>query len=287
MEHDSVIIDENRNCFWRNSRFVSGSKGHAGSVIDFAIEFNGAEDVKDAMKQIAQLYGIEGDKKPKVSFQNTKPVSCVTKDPKEYKSGHIVLPERDSNISRVYAYLLNTRKIERSVIRYFLGKDMLYQDTHKNCVFHTGTSFGCVRGTDKDKRFIRDLDGCDYNECFFFRGSENADTLVVSEAVIDTMSIMTQFYRERKLYKDFCYLSLSGVNKLGSVFYHINKEKDAGHPIKRVLIATDNDEAGNIAAQKIMDELNHSDVICERYSPPKGKDWNEYIVLCSADRAED
>lgn len=47
-EHDSVIIDVEKNCFWRNSRFSKGYKGGAGSIIDFAIEFNGATDNDEA-----------------------------------------------------------------------------------------------------------------------------------------------------------------------------------------------------------------------------------------------
>lgn len=74
---------------------------------------------------------------------------------------------KDNNNRRVYGYLLKTRGIEHSVIKYFLGKKMLYQDKRGNCVFHTGTVFGCLRGTDTNYRFVGDLEGCDYNECFF------------------------------------------------------------------------------------------------------------------------
>lgn len=277
-EHDSVIIDTAKNCFWRNSRFSMGCKGGAGSVIDFAIEFNGANDTKEAMRQIALMYGIEGDNEGKSSYQ--KPIVTETKDHKEVKPGCVSLPERDDDTRRVYAYLLKTRGIEQSVIRYFLGKKMLYQDKkHKNCVFHTGTTFGCVRGTDTLKRFVGDLEGCDYNECFFFRGKESARTLIVAESVIDIMSIMSQFCREKKRYNDYCYLALAGINKLESVFYHIEKERKRGFPIEMVLVATDTDEKGEEAARKIADGLASYGVEYKRYAPPQGKDWNEYLVL--------
>lgn len=273
-EHDSVVIDTQKNCFWRNSRFAMGCKGAAGSVIDFAIEFCGAKDAKEAMRQIAVLYGIEGDKAPEVQFK--KPV--VAEQPKR-KAGDVLLPMKDSDNRSAYGYLLKTRKIDQSVIRYFLGKKMLYQDKHKNCVFHTGKTFACVRGTDTSKRFVLDLEGCDYNECFYFRGKNEADTLIVAESVIDIMSIMTQFCREKKRYSDYCYLALSGTNKLNSVFHHVAQEREMGRPFKKVLIATDTDKYGEEAAGKIAEGLDACEVAHERYAAPQGKDWNEYIVM--------
>ena len=275
-EHDSVIIDTNKNCFWRNSRYAKGFGGGAGSVIDFAIEFNGAVDAKEAMRQIAVMYGIEGEKEAKVPYQ--KPTATEPQK-KERKVGEIILPERDTDNRRIYAYLLKTRGIEQSVIRYFLGKKMLYQDKeHKNCVFHIGRIFACVRSTMDGSSFKMDLEGCDYNECFFFRGSNAADTLVVAESVIDIMSIMSQFCKEKKKYTDFCYLALAGTGKVESVAHHIEKEDLKGLPFKTILIATDNDEAGNKAAEHIAIIADSFGVEHERFAPPQGKDWNEYIV---------
>ena len=55
-EHDSVIIDTERNCFWRNSRSGRGSSiGRGGSVIDFVVEFS-TLDSKEATRDLAQHY---------------------------------------------------------------------------------------------------------------------------------------------------------------------------------------------------------------------------------------
>ena len=277
-EHDSVVIDTEKNCFWRNSRFSKGFKGGAGSIIDFAVEFNNAVDAKEAMRQIAQMYGIEGDEEAKVTFK--KPVVKQAEKHKEHKVGDVELPEKDTDNRRVYAYLLKTRCIEHSVIRYFFAKKMLYQDTHKNCVFHTGNVFGCVRGTNTEKRFVADLEGSDNEECFFFRGKNEATTLVVAESVIDIMSIMSQFCKEEKRYVNYCYLALAGTNKLNSVFHQIEKAQVEGRGIKKVLIATDTEGAGVTAARIIGEGLDYYNGIeYQRFAPPQGKDWNEYIVL--------
>lgn len=275
-EHDSVMIDVQKNCFWRNSCFVKGYGGHAGSVIDFAIEFNGAEDAKKAMRQIALMYGIEGEEKAKKQFQ--KPVTGKPEKCREYKPGQVELPEKDKDNRNVYAYLLKTRGIEQSIIRFFLGRNMLYQDIHKNCVFHTGTVFGCLRGTDTRRRFVLDLEGNDYLECFYFRGSEKAKTLIVAESVIDIMSLMSAFSMEGMNYVDYCYLALAGTGKLESVFYHVDKEAGQGTPFEHVWIATDNDEGGKNAALIIEEGLDARGIHHERFMSPKGKDWNDYLV---------
>ena len=46
---------------------------------------------------------------------------------------------------------------------------------------------------------------------------------------------------------------------------------------KKVLIATDNDEAGVVSAQKLKLELETRGVKIERLTPPKGKDWGEFV----------
>ena len=46
-EHDSVIIDTEKNCFWRNSKIGNGSSiGKGGSVIDFVVEFSSMNPLK-------------------------------------------------------------------------------------------------------------------------------------------------------------------------------------------------------------------------------------------------
>ena len=273
-EHDSVMISIEKNAFWRNSCYYKGAKAHAGSIIDFAIEFLNLADAKEAVQCIANMYGIKNDgSAASVTAPKIAPVEVI-----ERKVGEIDLPKKDAHNRNVYAYLSKTRAIAHSVIRFFMKNDMLYQDEHKNCVFHTGTTFGCVRGTSTYKKFIGDLEGCDYDECFFFYGNPAADVLVVTEAVIDAMSVMTQFENEKKDFKAYAYLALTGTNKLHSVFYHIEKAMAEGKPFRKVLIATDNDKYGEEAAQVIAKELVEYNVPSERYAAPSGKDWNEHIV---------
>lgn len=271
-EHDSVIIDAEKNCFWRNSKFSKGYRGGAGSIIDFAIEFNEAEDHKKAMRQIAVIYGIEGEQEAKVSYRTDHQTANVRGSKPIREKGDVDFPKKADNNKAAYRYLIKERGIEESVVRYFMAKGMLYQDDHKNCVFAT-EKFACVRGTNTEKRFVRDCDGCDYDECFFFKGHENASTLIVTESVIDVMSIMSLYAKENIRFSNFAYLALSGTNKLSSLFYHLDREVG----IKKVVLGFDNDEAGERAYKMAEEGLAEYNVQCMKAFPPSKKDWNEYL----------
>ena len=289
-EHDSVIIDTTKNCFWRNSRFSQGFKGGAGSTIDFVMEFGGELDYKAAMRRIALMYGIEGDKPPSIEYQRPKPQQTDGKPQakKEFPQ-MLVLPKQAyrSNNTAVFRYLL-LRGISQSVIRYFLARKMLYEDTHRNCVFVSPKQdFGCIRSTG-DTRFVADVEGSDYEKCFFFKGV-NAKKLYVAESVIDIMSVMTylQIRKERNdeqpergdWYGNHAYLALSGTNKIQSLFYHINQEPD----IREVFLCFDRDEAGRIADKKAVEGLKNMGFrgICRILKAPdeQCKDWNDFVKL--------
>lgn len=279
-EHDSVMINSEKNCFWRNSVFQKGQRGGAGSIIDFAIEFQKYNNAKIAMRELAQLYGIEGNTPPVIKAPSFNNILAVKKEKKE--EGEFTLPKKvvDNN-KAVIRYLCQERHIDISVVRYFLAKKMLYADKRKNCVF-VSNKFACIRSTGS-QRFAIDVEGCDYNECFYFRGSEKANTLIVAESVIDIMSIMTQLVRERKRYTNYCYLSLSGTGKWLSLFNHLEKDTS----IRSICLCLDNDKAGWSATESIIKELydrgmDESHKIYHLQSP-SGKDWNEYIVNSSLD----
>lgn len=286
-EHDSVIIDTTKNCFWRNSRFSQGFKGGAGSTIDFMMEFGGEPDYKAAMRRIALMYGIEGDKPPSVAYQSPKLLQGRKPQIKKTYPKMLVLPKQayKDNNANVFRYLLS-RGISQSVIHYFLAKKMLYEDTHRNCVFVSPKQdFGCIRSTG-DTRFVADVEGSDYEQCFFFKGV-NAKKLYVAESVIDIMSVMTylQIRGQRSSeqpergdwYGNHAYLALSGTNKIQSLFYHISQEPD----IREVYLCLDRDEAGRIADEKAVEGLKKMGFrgVCRIMKAPdeRCKDWNDFV----------
>ena len=99
-EHDSVIIDTERNCFWRNSRSGRGSSiGRGGSVIDFVVEFS-TLDSKEATRDLAhRLTGVS------VTLSSHKvPVQKAT-----YEKMELELPAPAQHMRNVFAYLTISR----------------------------------------------------------------------------------------------------------------------------------------------------------------------------------
>lgn len=262
-EHDSVIIDPNKNCFWRNSRSGNGSSiGKGGSIIDFVLEFTNLslhEVLKELSKEI-----MEYESHATFVTSNPQPMKMV--------SG-LELPEADTNMHNVYAYLIKTRKIAPKVVQALVDRKQLYQDKRKNCVFvsydfqdQKTPVFACRRGTNTSKPFYGDVVGCDYKQCFYF--NQNAKELFVTESVIDALSVMT--LRKEKMN----YVALAGVGKTGSLRHYLSPN------IELVRIGTDNDLWGKNAAtemkEMIENEYKNVQVVFD-FAPQKYKDWNEYL----------
>lgn len=251
-EHDSVMIDPERNCFWRNSMPGTGRAiGKGGSIIDFVMELDGV-DVADALKQLEQY-----------SHLTAPPVHHPVQ---KQKSKKLELPKAAENMRRVFAYLIKTRKISLPVVQQLVDNKQLYQDIHGNCVFVSFHDkkpvFACLRGTNTEKPFYGDVEGCDYTRGFFINHA--AKKLYVTEAVIDAMSVMSL----KADYKEWNYLALTGVGKWELVKNYVND-------MEEVWIGTDNDAHGKIAADYI------ASFLAEQYPEirvvmdfPNRKDWN-------------
>jgi Toprim-like len=95
--------------------------------------------------------------------------------------------------------------------------------------------------------------------------------LVITEAVIDAFS-----YHQLQPGDRNRYLSTSG--SIGErQARHVSAAIACLPPGSLVVLATDNDDAGEKLAEKIG---TLGGVRCERHRPPAGKDWNEWLQRC-------
>lgn len=264
-EHDSVMIDDDKNIYWQNSVPGAGSSiGKQGSVIDFAMRFNNMT-CYEVISEFEKF--IKGDNKTRESRVQKKQLP-----------NKIVLPEKDTNMRKVFAYLVKTRCISASVVQDMVDRKMLYQDVNGNCVFvgydlndKNKIVFSNRRGTNTEKPFYGDIKGCDYNKCLYI--DNESDTLCITEAVIDAMSIMTMTINNEEKYN---YLILAGVGKWKCVDIYLKTGK-----YKKVLIAVDNDKAGLETAENIWNFMqeHYSNIDKSKVLPPakQGKDWNKVL----------
>ena len=226
VEHDSLIIDPYKNCYWFNSR------GDADSVIGFVTKYIYNGDAKMAIKELSEKLNNSD-----FSFNIAITPEASVEKPKE-----LILPPKNSDMRKVFAYLTKSRFINQEIVQDFVTQHMLYQDLKGNCVFVSYDNdipvFGCLRGTNTYKRFLGDLPGCNYQKGFFINGK--GSELIVTESVIDAMSIMSILKEKGLDYKNYSFLSLSGVDKNNALKFHLDHNKK----FQSVLLALDNDSAG-------------------------------------------
>ena len=105
------------------------------------------------------------------------------------------------------------------------------------------------RGTNTYKRFVGDVYGCNYEKGFYI--DNHAPNMIVTESVIDAMSVMTILKDNGQDYKAYDYLPMAGATKFEAVEHALNQSsKD------HVLLALDNDKGGLDNAQKLTDHLS-------------------------------
>lgn len=258
-EHDSVRIDPDKNIF------VQNSTGAGGSVIDFVMTFQGM-DLKRAIRTL-------GGKTATGSVQERKDPDPETR---KEKIGDLKLPEKDSNMKNIFAYLIKTRGIDQAIVQEMVQRKALYQDIHKNCVFmsrdDTGKPvFASIRGTNTYKKFVADAFGCDYSYGLFLPNGGNR--LIVTESAIDAMSVMNLLEIGGTDHKAYDYLALSGCGKTEVIETHLRN-----HDYRIVDLCLDNDEAGRRAAKALsvrIKEISKAAVYTEL--PGNEKDYNDVL----------
>ena len=98
------------------------------------------------------------------------------------------------------------------------------------------------------------------------------DEIILCESLIDAMTFWVNDFRNVT-----CSYGVNGfTEELLNGFIH--------HQIKRVLIAYDRDEAGNVAAEKLAEQLKQYNIDCYRVLFPKNMDANDYALKMSPAR---
>lgn len=145
---------------------------------------------------------------------------------------------------RVYAYLTKSRGITPEVVSDMVDRKLLYEDQRHNAVFvgydkDNEPGYACKRGTltVTDTPYKGDADGSRKEVGQYI--DNGSRFLVVTEASIDNMSIMSNLQRSKIDFKSFDYLAL-GSTSTQAIQYHWDKIKSAD----TVLIGTDLDNGG-------------------------------------------
>lgn len=206
------------------------------------------------------------------------PYSLLTEIP---TAQPIVMPPCNDNNDMVIAYLCGKRGLHREIVEHCIAAGSLYESTYyHSCVFvgfdETGKPrHAAIRATGGD--FKQDAKGSDKRHTFALQAQNKAATvLCVYEGAIDALSDVSLRLMKGQPWQDRHYLSLAGVSPLPIIQYL------KLHPeIDMVKLCLDNDEPGQIAAERIEKVLLLSSPSLDvKYVSPKiGQDYNQSLQL--------
>ena len=262
-EHDSVMINIDYNTFRQYST------GAYGDPVAFCMSLGVERDVR--FKNLGYSIQYLEDK---IMKNPDRRINMNTFKKNSVKS-NIVIPEADNDNRKIYYYMKN-RCIDKKIVDEFINNKWLFQERkHHNLVFVSYKKdkpvFITEKGIIKEQKFMKEYAGNDYDHCFFV--DYGSDTLVVTEAIIDMMSLMTL---DIEHFQESSYLSINSTTKDNAIYKQL-----LDHPeIKKVKLRLDHDEAGMNATARIQDRLlkEFPQIGIDVDYPPEEKDWNDYLI---------
>lgn len=273
---NSVDLAEFLRC--RGEKLIrSGREYRLGS--DHSITVQGDEWFDHASREgghavsfVQQFYGLSYPEAMTMLLGGEQGVEYAPADrQKEEPPKPFALPPAHTDMRRVYAYLMQRRHIERTVISHFAKASLLYEDAkYHNCVFVGTDENGIARHAHKrsvnsvGKAFRANVEGSRPQYSFHHVGT--SDRLYVFEAPIDMLSFITL---NSENWQSHSYVSLCGT---GGQAMHWMLEQNP--QLESVTLCLDNDKAGIVAAARLTKELEgagyQSDIL-----RPSRKDWND------------
>lgn len=188
-----------------------------------------------------------------------------------------VLPPKNDNMRRVFAYLLNRRGIDREVLYAFVHKGMIYESAdYHNAVFVGFDSNGNAkhahkRGTGSESSYKGNVSGSQPEYSFHWSGQ--SDTLYLFEAPIDMLSFISM---QKEGWRQHSYAASCSVSD--RVLFQTLKDNPN---IRQVVLCLDSDEPGQTAAKRIADKLFVQGTASEILVPVH-KDWNEDLLAAAS-----
>lgn len=257
-EHDSLCVDaDGRRWYW-HSKQVGG-----GNAVDYLCRVE-KMPFPAAIEMLLDKYSeFTGERKEVDQVRQYRILSQ---------------PSRTPRYRRLFAYLTRTRCIDREIVQRLVDERRIYEDTNGNVVFcgfdeNGKVRYMTLRGTCSDKQFRMDVSGSDKRYGFRF-GDDTNHTVFVFEAAIDAVSHATIALRDGGRWWEQSRLALGGTSDIALDEYLRT------HPqTKKIVICTDNDDAGNDTAEQMQAKYSELGYTVERELPTNGKDFND--ALCT------
>ena len=236
-----------------------------GGAIDLVIHIQRC-DFKQAVTALSGMLGHTNTRSPLARRKAPMVTESVT-------DSLFIRPVAETrHLPKVVQYLTQTRGLPLDLVRQHVDCGQIYADERRNAVFicaDCGNDTGAeLRGTGK-VAFKGMAPGSQRGVGFFTSTHSGPTHLVVVESAIDALSYQTLFPDEPA-----CIVSTAGV--LPDCPALATLAQALG--VSDIVIAYDDDGAGNEAASKLIDQLTlHPTLTLRRRTPPSAKDWNEAL----------
>lgn len=247
--HDSVTV--------RGNQWFRHSRKEGGQAIDFVQQFFDRSFPEAVQLLLGGEGGVEWN-------QTSKSAPAPRKD--------FVLPGANSDMRRVFAYLIKQRFIDREVLSHFAHEKLIYEDKdYHNAVFVGLDEEGVPRHAHKRGTYTQgepykgNVEGSDPRYSFHWIGKN--DTLYVFESPVDMLSFITLHAKDWKAYS---YVTLDGVSE-----HAMLRQLELNPQLKSIVLCLDHDEAGIEATGRLRDILAGKGYASISVLLPKHKDWNE------------
>ena len=201
-------------------------------------------------------------------------VRSIPREPPKPIAKPFELPEANSDMRRVFAYLTKQRFIDPQIISHFAHEHKIFEDKkYHNVVFVGMDENGVpkqasVRSTlSFGKTFRITVANSDTKYSFSHFG--NDEKLLVFEAPIDMLSFITLY---QKNWQQHSYIAMNGVYESA-----VLKALEDHSGLRQVCLCTDNDEGGIEAAERLRDILAEKGYTEIFRLAPQQKDWNESL----------
>lgn len=267
VEHDSCVINKEKNLFYWNSRGIQG-----GNIINFVREYEGV-GFKEAMEKLQK-----GDYE-----KNEQINQPIKQEPFIYDSSTEI-----NDFKKARNYLVKDRKIDSELVDKLHDEGLIKQDKRNNVMFlwkENERIVGCdLQGTyNRDKSQKRTWKGVQPNSTadygFNIKNGEPKN-LKFFESPVDLLSYAT--LNKNKL-KDTQLISMGGLKQETIINYIVNTSKQLKDTPDSIAICVDNDKAGKEFTQKFthlkVKRKNGTDynISYEFPSEKYGKDWNDQL----------
>lgn len=277
--------------------FSHNSLQDKGSGIDFLVKYCGVETKGKAIEMVLAENGIYAEDSTK-SFENKKAKIMLQAENQRLDATPVkkefALPKRSPDVSRIYAYLLKTRRLDREIVSKLIAAKKVYQsEEYGNCVFVgdkdpiTGdVKYAAQRGS-TDKKFRGDVDGSDKSYAFHIGGKAESKTVYVLESAIEAISYasLIKFHGKGKIPWDN-----EHIIALGGCDDKALERFLSEHPnVKNIVFALNNDynhrnkktgefeNIGQLAARRLFDKYSEKGFSCKLHIPHL-KDFNEDLT---------